>query len=346
VAGGTGGHIYPGIAVAQAVRRRDPRAEILFLGSEEGMEKELVSRAGFSIKLIRSRALQRKLSYQALSAPFVSTIGFFQALAILRQFKPDKVLSTGGYASLPVVVAAWLLRLPVYLHEQNVLPGAVNRLVRRFARDCFLTFPGSAKYLQGTVVGNPVRREIIAADRAAARRKFGLQNAKVVLVLGGSQGARHINQVVIDSLKDIPSGVTILHVIGDRDYAWAMERLKGREREHYQTFSYVHDMAEMLAAADLAVSRAGATAIAEFLVRGIPMVLVPFPYAAEDHQRLNAEAIVAAGAGIMIADRAFNRDSFLDLLNESLASYDKMKGSVRRLASNDAAERIVEKIYG
>ncbi|MBI5078606.1 UDP-N-acetylglucosamine--N-acetylmuramyl-(pentapeptide) pyrophosphoryl-undecaprenol N-acetylglucosamine transferase, partial [Candidatus Saganbacteria bacterium] len=146
VSAGTGGHIYPGIAVAEELKRRDPQVGILFLGSKEGMEKEIISRAGFPLKLIKARALLRKISYKAISAPFVSALGFFQALRILRTFAPDALFSTGGYASLPVVLAAKVCSIPIYLHEQNVLPGFTNKICRRWARKTFLSFAQPGRF--------------------------------------------------------------------------------------------------------------------------------------------------------------------------------------------------------
>ncbi|MFC1637591.1 undecaprenyldiphospho-muramoylpentapeptide beta-N-acetylglucosaminyltransferase [Candidatus Margulisiibacteriota bacterium] len=346
VSGGTGGHIYPGIAVAQAIKQRDAGAELLFIGSQEGLEKELIAREGYGVKLIKARALLRKLSYQALSAPFVSVWGFFQSLKILRRFSPQVLISTGGYASLPVVLAARSLGIPVVLHEQNVLPGAVNRFCARFARKVFLTFDGSQQYLAGEVVGNPVRAEIISAEREAARKKFSLDpRARVVLVVGGSQGAKKINETVISSLDVLPADVQVLHIIGNRDFGWVSRCLEGREVVNYRPLPYLHDMADALAAADLVVSRAGATAISEFLVRGLPMCLIPFPYAANDHQRLNAEVVASAGAAVVVRDQDLSPEKFVKVITDPGLNYDKMRGSCRQLARPEAAERIVDYIY-
>ncbi|KPJ65005.1 hypothetical protein AMJ44_11490 [candidate division WOR-1 bacterium DG_54_3] len=346
VSGGTGGHIYPGIALAQEIKGRDPEAAILFLGSEEGLEKDLISGGEYPVKLIKSRALLRKWSYKALSAPFVSAIGFFQSLRILKAFSPKVLISTGGYASLPVVLAARLLGIPVLVHEQNVLPGAVNRLCQKFAKRVFLSFDQSRAYLRGEVVGNPVRREIMEAKREAARNKFNLgPQEKVVLVMGGSQGSKKINEIVLSSLERLPSHVKILHIIGNRDFGWVSRYLEGKKIENYRSLPYLHDMADALAAADLVVSRAGATAIAEFLVRGIPMVLIPFPYAAEDHQRLNAEAIAEGGGAVMVKDKDFNSEKFLELITDSSLDYDRMSSACHLLAKPEAAKRIVDFIY-
>ncbi|MEE8638033.1 MAG: undecaprenyldiphospho-muramoylpentapeptide beta-N-acetylglucosaminyltransferase [Candidatus Margulisiibacteriota bacterium] len=346
VSGGTGGHIYPGMALAQEIKRRDPSASILFLGSEEGLEMELIPRQEYPIKLIKSRALLRKLSYKALSAPFISAIGFFQSLWILRSFSPKFLISTGGYASLPAVLAARALGIPIILHEQNVLPGAVNRISQKLAKKVFLSFHESLKYMPGEVVGNPVRKEILEAKREASRRKFNFSpDQKVVLVMGGSQGSKKINQTVLSSLERLPSDVKILHIIGNRDFGWVKRYLEDKHIKNYQALPYLHNMADALAAADLAVSRAGATAIAEFLVRGLPMILIPFPYASEDHQSLNAGVVAQKGGAVIIEDRDFTPEKFISSITVSSLDYGKIRESARKLAKHNAAERIVEFIY-
>jgi len=348
VSGGTGGHIYPGIAIAEEIKRRDPGAEILFIGSKDGLEKELVTKAGYDLRLIRSRALLRKISYKAISAPFVATVGLFQALVLLARERPGAIISTGGYASLPVVLAAKLLRTPIVMHEQNVLPGAVNRFCKRFADKIFISFPESQKYLTGEVVGNPVRKSIFNADKESARKAIGLSpDLKVVLIMGGSQGSKKINETVISSLYKLPVGIQVLHIVGTRDFGWVSRYLQGKEIRNYFPLPYLHsNIADALAAADLVVSRAGATAIAEFLARGLPMILIPFPYAAEDHQMLNAKAIERAGAAVIAEDKDLTPERFIGLITDSTLNYAKMGAAAKVLAREDSAERIVNYIYG
>lgn len=344
-AGGTGGHIYPGLAVAQVIKQRDPGAQIIFIGGTEGLEQDLIPREGYRLKLIKARALLRKLSYKAFSAPFVCLIGFFQAISFFLAFSPAVVLATGGYVSLPAVMAAWLLRIPVIIQEQNLLPGAVTRLASRFAQKCFLSFPQTQKHLRGEVIGNPVRKEIIKADRVQARQSLGLKKERVVLVVGGSQGAKKLNETILSALPDLPFGVKVIHLVGRRDAAWINNHLAEKNFPNYQTLSYVYDMAAILAAADLVISRAGATAIAEFLVRGLPMILIPFPYAADDHQALNARAVAEAGAAISVPEKDFTPAKFIALLQDISLDYDKMSQAAKALARPEAAERIVNYIY-
>jgi len=345
VSGGTGGHIYPGIAVADELKKRCPEAEIVFLGGREGLESDVVPKAGYRIELIRARALLRKLSYKALSAPFVSLAGFFQAFALLRRFRPQALLSTGGYASLPVVLAAKLLGVPIYLHEQNVLPGFTNRFYARWATEVFLSFEASKKYLPGTVTGNPVRREIIEADRETARRKLGYAPGdRVVFIMGGSQGARTINLAVAEALPKLSGGARIIHVVGRRDAGLVAGVLKDKQYPFYRRVDYLYNIGEMLASADLVISRAGATAIAEFTCRGLPMVLVPFPFSAEGHQDLNAQAVAEAGAGLVIANGDFTPERFRALLADRNLDWAKMGAASRRLGRPDAAAKIVERM--
>ncbi|MBN2057460.1 MAG: undecaprenyldiphospho-muramoylpentapeptide beta-N-acetylglucosaminyltransferase [Candidatus Saganbacteria bacterium] len=344
VSGGTGGHIYPGLAVAEEFMNRGPGTQVLFIGSAEGLEKEIVPKAGYELKLIKARALLRKLSYKAVSAPFVCAMGFLQSLVLVHSYAPDVVIATGGYVSLPVVLAARFWRKPVCLLEQNVLPGAVNRLVARFASQRFLAFEEAQKYLSGKVVGNPVRRAIIEADRKRARQELAVGDRRAVLVMGGSQGAKKLNETLISVLDRLPENVFVLHIIGNRDYAWVDRLLEGKRIANYRALPYLHDMSQALAAADLVISRAGATAIAECLVRGLPMVLVPFPYAAEDHQKLNASVVVRAGAAIMIEDKNLTPEKMLELLGQSLLDYDRMKNAALALARPDAAKRIVDAV--
>lgn len=344
VSGGTGGHIYPGIAIAEEIKSREPRAEIIFLGSEEGLEKDLIPRAGFKISLIKARALLRKISYQAVTAPFVSAFGFFQALKFLWSFRPKILVSTGGYASLAAVLAAKCLKIPVFIHEQNVLPGVTNRLCFRLADRVFLSFDESLSFHAGIVAGNPVRKEILRADKKNARKQLGLlPGKKVLLVMGGSQGARKINETVLAALTEIDGNRwEVIHIIGARDY----EGLDLPRYPFYHPFAYLYNIADALAAADLVVSRAGATAIAEFIARGLPMVLVPFPFSAEGHQDLNAKVVAENGAGVVINNNDFTPEKFVSIVSDPGLNLKDMSDASKKLAKLEAAKRIADVMMG
>ncbi len=346
VAGGTGGHIYPGLAIAEEFKRRTGSHDILFIGSREGLEKDLVPQAGFKVRLISSRALPRRLSLKSFTAPFIVLWGFFQALSLLRSYRPQVLISTGGYASLPSIIAAWFLRVPIYVHEQNVLPGMANRFSFRFARKALLSFERSLDFVSGVVVGNPVRRAILAADRETARRRSGYAPSdRVFLVMGGSQGARRINQSVAAALPLIrAAGTRIIHLVGRRDRPMVDQIIGSAKYGFYRRADYLYDMADALAAADIAISRAGATAIAEFMARGIPMVLVPYPFSAEGHQDLNAQVIADAGAGIVVRDSDFDPQKFIQLLKGEGLDLVRMGKNALKLARPQAAEEIVNAI--
>jgi UDP-N-acetylglucosamine--N-acetylmuramyl-(pentapeptide) pyrophosphoryl-undecaprenol N-acetylglucosamine transferase len=244
----------------------------------------------------------------------------------------------GGYASIAAVLAAKFYKIPVYLHEQNVFPGAVNRFCGRFARTVFLSFEESLQYIAGKVFGNPVRDEIINLPELKHEKRN-------VLIMGGSQGARKLNHLIVSALPLIRQDVFIYHIIGDRDYKQIMAGSQLYQFKNYQPISYDHQIASLLAKIDLTISRAGATAIAEFLVRAIPMILVPFPFAADDHQRLNAKAIEKAGAALVLEEKHLTPQIIADLVNNHGLNYAKMKQACNKAAKPDAASKIADYIY-
>ncbi|HTY13091.1 MAG TPA: undecaprenyldiphospho-muramoylpentapeptide beta-N-acetylglucosaminyltransferase [Candidatus Omnitrophota bacterium] len=337
-AGGTGGHIYPGIALAEELKSRDPGNRIVFIGSREGLEKELVGREGFEIKLIHARALLRKLSYKAVSAPFVSALGFFESLFLLASIRPDRLVVTGGYASFPVIAAAIVMRIPFFLLEQNALPGFSNRFWHRFARKVVLTFEGSQKYLPGTVLGNPVRKKIL-------EQKPIVHDRPAVTVIGGSQGARSINRAIAEQIDKL-SGIDVYHIIGKRDFNALKDKVSAERHPFYHPIEYMYNMEELLGRSDLVVSRAGATAISEILALGLPSILIPFPYSAEGHQDYNAKALTDAGAAkILTDDRISGLSEMIVSLFNDRKEMDSMAAAAGRIARRDAAKDIAEMLY-
>ena len=329
-AGGTGGHIYPGIAIAEELKGN----EILFIGSREGLEGDIIRREGFRIILIHARGLLRKISYKAISAPFMTIIGFFEALGALFSFKPKMLVVTGGYVSFPVIAAAIILRIPFLLHEENVLPGVTNRFWHKYAKIVTLSFAETTRYMNGIVTGNPVRKKILGLKKVSGQRK-------TVTIIGGSQGARSINKALIsqiESLKDFE----IYHIIGNRDFnLMELPRLT-----FYHPLAYVYNMDELFAKSDLVVSRAGATAISEILACGLPSILIPFPYSAEGHQDLNAAILRDAGAAEVLPDKEAFR--LPEMINSILSNDKKMKemgNSAAKMAKRNAGRKIVDLIY-
>ena len=348
-AGGTGGHIYPGIAVAKEIMRRDPASEVLFVGTARGLETRLVPKAGFKLSLIESAGLKNVGLLARLRGLLLLPKSFFEARRLIREFRPDVFVGAGGYVSGPVLMTAALMRIPTLVMESNALPGFTNRTLARFVDRAAVTFEASLPYFRGkgVVTGNPVRREFfdIPPKRRDATR-FSL------LIFGGSQGARAINEAMIAALPHLAEqrGVLrITHQTGEADF----ERVKqsyqdagwlGGWVENVDVRRYIDDMVTEFARADLIISRAGATTTAELVAAGKAAIMIPFPQAADDHQRKNAEALRSAGAARMILQK--------DLTGERLATeiaalikapYEltRMEEQSRKLARGNAAAAAV-----
>ncbi|MBA2752261.1 MAG: UDP-N-acetylglucosamine--N-acetylmuramyl-(pentapeptide) pyrophosphoryl-undecaprenol N-acetylglucosamine transferase, partial [Actinobacteria bacterium] len=318
--GGTAGHVLPALAVARAlVARGHASGDIQFVGSSRGIEARIVAEAGFPITLLPGRGLARRLTPANFGAVLGLSLAAVRALRLVARWRPSVILSVGGYASVPCTVAAVLLRVPLVLHDQNAVPGLANRLAGRFARASAVSFEATP-LPRAVVTGNPVRTEVLAADRSpagrrAARQALGLASTGLVLaVFGGSLGARRINEAVADLVRTWSPGteLTVYHVVGSRDWGsrdWGSRDWTSRDRAgvawdglDYRAVEYEERMPLLLAAADVALCRAGGTSVAELAAVGLASVLVPLPSAPGDHQTANAGALVQAGAAVMVPD--------------------------------------------
>ncbi len=315
--GGTGGHLFPGLALAEEVKTRHPRNDVLFVGSARGLEAKVVPKAGFPLELIGVGPLKGQGAFG-----FVRGLGrvpraLLQSMAVLRRFDPDVVVGVGGYASGPAVMAAWMLRIPTAVQEQNALPGMTNRLLGRFARAIFIAFEEARPFFpvgRTHLLGNPIRRAFL--DNYLHSKSPGARLS--ILVTGGSQGAHGLNTRVADAVERLAPALgprlRILHQTGVKDLDGVRaryERLSSTGIEVSAT-PFIDDMAGAYAEADLLVCRAGATTIAELTVCKKPAILVPFPFAADDHQTVNARSLVQAGAALLMQER--------DLTGEALAA--------------------------
>jgi UDP-N-acetylglucosamine--N-acetylmuramyl-(pentapeptide) pyrophosphoryl-undecaprenol N-acetylglucosamine transferase len=322
LAGGTGGHIFPGLAVARALRTRD--VPVLWLGSEGGMETRLVPADRFPIETIAVRGLRGKGVLSLLLAPFTLLRAVWQAQRVLRARKPRAVLSFGGFAAGPGGLAAWLLRRPLLVHEQNRAPGLTNRVLSRLARRVLTGFPGSFPGRKEEAVGNPVRAEIAALPPPAAR--FAERSGALrLLVLGGSQGARAINETVprvIASLQKDGMAFSIRHQCGEKLLADARSAY-AKAGVEAQVEPFIRDMAAAYGWADLVIGRAGALTIAELCAAGVGSLLVPFPGAVDDHQARNAEYLAERGGG-----QWYRQDNKLEA---------QLREQLRKLATDRAA---------
>jgi undecaprenyldiphospho-muramoylpentapeptide beta-N-acetylglucosaminyltransferase len=358
--GGTAGHTNPGIAVAEAlVSAGVPTDRVHFVGGERGNEQVLVADAGFSIDVLPGRGIERRLSLTSVKAVFSLLAGLVKGFAMVARSRPRVVLCLGGYASFAVSMAAVVLRVPLVVTEQNARSSAVNRFMGRFAKVCALPFPDT-DLPNGVLTGNPSLAAVVSSvrdgDRDAARSELGLDSPAtdggqrvVIAVWSGSLGATRVNEAVRDlaSRWADRGDVAIRHVVGRRD--WETFRQPPAEvaagELHYQLVEYETQMPLLLAAADLAVCRAGASTVAELTIAALPAILVPLPIAPRDHQRANARELVEVGGGIIVDDGELTADRLeaeLLPLVESSAVRARMSAAASSVARPDAAERVAE----
>ncbi|MGH9932263.1 MAG: undecaprenyldiphospho-muramoylpentapeptide beta-N-acetylglucosaminyltransferase [Pyrinomonadaceae bacterium] len=347
-AGGTGGHIYPGIAVAKEILRRAPGSEVRFVGTARGLENRLVPQGGFELSLIDSAGLKNVGPIARVRGLLVLPKSFLAARRLIKAFRPDVVIGAGGYVSGPVVLTAALLKLPTLVMESNALPGWTNRVLARFVDKAAVSFDAALPYFRGkaVVTGNPVRREFF--EIGARTRQSGQFS---ILVFGGSQGAHAINVAMISALpllESLKGVLCITHQTGEADFAGVTAEYLSRgwgERAHVT--KYVDNMVDAVAAVDLAICRAGATTTAELIAAGKASVMIPFPLAADDHQRKNAEALELAGAGTMILQQDLSGERLareITSLAREPERITKMEQAARNLARGDAAAAVVDMI--
>jgi UDP-N-acetylglucosamine--N-acetylmuramyl-(pentapeptide) pyrophosphoryl-undecaprenol N-acetylglucosamine transferase len=356
-AGGSGGHVFPGLALARTVVQHDPEATVRFAGTTRGIETRAVPEAGFALDLLPILPLSRRLARETLLAPFAAVNGTLAARRLLRRHRFDVVCGMGGYVTLPVAVAARLEGVPVVLHEQNAVPGIANRLAARVATRIAVGVDAAADAFptdRTAVVGNPVRPELARLDRAALRGEavaaFGLDpERRTLFVFGGSQGARRINQAVVAATGHWPdpAGVQVLHACGRRDEAdvraaWAQADPDGRKLL-VRVVPFVDRMDLAYAAADLAMTRAGAITVAELTAAAVPAVMVPLPHATADHQAANARAVAAGGGAVVVDDAALDGPAVVAAAAPLLADPDRlaaMAAAMRAKAHPAAAEEL------
>ncbi len=356
--GGTSGHITPALAIAQQILRDHPDAQIRFCGTARGLESEIVPKAGFDFTPIRASGLPGKPSVAMIRALLDFAAGRRQCLRLLKAFQPNAVIGTGGYVCSPVVSAAVKLKIPVLLHEQNAYPGRSNRLMARKSQVVCISFADSRQYFpdqtRTVLTGNPVRPSFFSLSRESARAALGISpGATLVLVTGGSLGAKTLNQAVQGlDLQNMPSlnsrqiELKVVLAAGRRHYEMVKAETAGKA--WLSVHEYLHNMDQVMAGADLIICRAGAMTCAELAALGRPSVLVPYPYAAGDHQTKNAMAMVDEGAAIHIKDSDLDPDRLAQILDRLLPDHKRLEAmgkSASRLARPDAAKDICQALY-
>ena len=349
--GGTSGHVHPALAVAdELVRRGRAKDELHFIGSSRGLEADLVPAHGYSLTALPGRGIQRTVNLQNLkSAAQLGSAGF-KALATLRRLDPAVVVSVGGYASLPALAAAAILKIPIIVTEQNSVPGAANRFGGRWAKACAVAFPGTD--LPNAVhTGNPLLGPILDVDRTSgghrARQRLGVEaGRRLVVAFGGSLGARRINEAVVEATSGLHgrSDLAVRHIIGDRDWPLFKDHVVEGDLQ-YQPVRYEDNMRDVWHGADLVVCRAGATSVAEIAQTGAPSILVPLPGAPGDHQTLNARALSDHGGALLVEDANLTgsalRTMLSDLIDDPQRLAELSAGAVA-LARPEAASAIAE----
>jgi UDP-N-acetylglucosamine--N-acetylmuramyl-(pentapeptide) pyrophosphoryl-undecaprenol N-acetylglucosamine transferase len=345
--GGTGGHLYPGVALAEEVLTRQKGNEVLFVGTQRGLEFKVLPELGLPLETIEVSGLKGTGLSARISGLLKLPLALFSSIRILRRFKPDVAVGVGGYASGPVILAAWLLRIPTAVLEQNTVPGVTNRLLAKVADAVYVMFDESAAYFPRKKVqalGNPIRRQLLEnflrSKGNAAAGRFQL------LVLGGSQGAHNLNVRMLeatDHLAEVKDRLVIVHQTGVQDELLVK---KGYEERGFtaEVLPFIKDVSEAYRRAELIVCRAGATTLAEVMVVKKASILVPFPHAADNHQEKNAQSMVDAGAALMLVEREMDglrlAETILTLINDP-SRIEKMEQAASRVGRPEAASEIV-----
>jgi len=354
--GGTGGHIYPAVAIAKEMKRRYKDVEILFVGTEKGLESRIIPKEGFRLHTIKVRGFARKLSFENVIAVKESLASVFAVMKLIRSFKPDVVIGTGGYVCGSVLLAAAMLRVPTIIHEQNAFPGMTNKILSRMVDIVAVSFPEAAGFFPKSsriiVTGNPIRSDLLKVSKKEGLNAFGFTpELPVVFVVGGSRGAKKINETVLPLAKQcVKEGkYQLLHMTGETQYESVKNSYKAEgipiDAKYLKVVPYLHNMPHAMAAADIIISRCGASTLSEITALGKPAILIPFPYATDNHQEYNGRALEKNGAAVVILERDLKDDILYEEVVNMLQNKErtrKMAERSKELAKLNAAELIVE----
>jgi UDP-N-acetylglucosamine--N-acetylmuramyl-(pentapeptide) pyrophosphoryl-undecaprenol N-acetylglucosamine transferase len=344
--GGTGGHLFPAVAVAEQIREIKPGADILFIGTKDKIEGRVVPQLGFKFRSIWIKGFSRKINFENLLFPVKLFVSVIQSLLINMSFKPGVAIGSGGYVAGPAIWAAWVMGARIILIEQNSYPGITTKLLERFAHEIHLSFQESGKYLRRDKIhrltGNPVRKNLGRMEKAEAVKKFGLQDEKkTLLVLGGSLGAKTINEAMRDNIKILEeNNIQVIWQTGKNYF----EQFRMLNSDNIKVFDFIEDMNAAYSACDLLLARAGATTIAELTNLGIPAILVPSPNVAGNHQFYNAKSLADNQAAILIKDSELKKE-LLKVVLDVLKSDKKLAGlklKALEMAKPDAAKVIAQ----
>lgn len=355
--GGTGGHIYPALAIGREVSEREPDSSLLYIGARRGLENRIVPQRGIAFEAIDITGFRRSLSWENVRTLVRFWQGVRRSKKLLKTFKPDAVVGTGGYVCGPVVYAASRLGIPTLIHEQNVVPGLTNKFLSRYVDAVAVSFGESANYFTRCPdvvhAGNPVASAVLRADRDNGFTSLSLAaETPFVLVVGGSGGAKALNEAMAQAVPLLPQlpDVHFVFVTGERFYEETMARIQDKlpaVKDRLHVLPYIHNMPEVLSAASLVVSRAGASFIAETTSIGVPSILIPSPNVTNNHQEANARSVADAGAGVMILERNLTGEVLFEHISAIMADASRresMAGASRKLGMPQAAATIYEQL--
>ncbi len=343
--GGTGGHVFPAISIADEISGRNNSDEILFVGTQKGMENELVHKNGYQIQHISSRGFVGRGVFKTFIAFFHALKGLFDSISIIKKYKPDVVLGFGGYVSGPFLLAAFLVRKPTAICEQNTVPGVTNRILGKIVDKIFASYDSSIQYFPSKkfqVTGNPIRNKILQTSESTQD-----SDSLSILIFGGSQGATSLNRAAPEAISKIEhNNISIIHQTGKKDFDYVKDSYNNSGVDA-DVRAFIDDMALAYSQSDLVIGRAGAGTIAEITALGKPSILVPFPYAAHNHQLENAKILQEEGAAVLIEDKDATPDKLANTLT-NLLDKDKlnvMSANAKKLGKPEASKVIVDELY-
>lgn len=357
--GGTGGHIYPALAIAKKIRDEYPDSKILYVGTKNSMESEIVPKEGFEFKSIRVKGFRRQLSIDTIKSMKELLLGLNDARRLIKRYSPDIVIGTGGYVCGPLVLLASLKNIPTLIHEQNALPGVTNRILSKFVDKIAASFEESKKYFKNinkiTITGNPIRKDIVNVDRKSAYMDLRINsNRHLILSFGGSMGQKKLNdameEVIIKNFDN--RNLQIIHVTGKRLYESFIENIKSKgidlsQNSNIKVLPYLFDIPKAQAISDLIITSAGAISIAEITAMGKPSIIIPKSYTTDNHQEFNARAIEEKGAGVMILEKDLTGDKMNDLILDLLQDRERLNNMSRcskKLGKINSTDQILDLI--
>lgn len=352
--GGTGGHVYPAIAIAEKLKKENEKIEILYVGTKNGFESTIIPKMGYSFKTIEVQGFQRKINFQNIKRIFKAVGAVFEAKKIIKEFSPDLIIGTGGYVCGPVVIMGALLKKNTIIHEQNAFPGITNKILAKFVDKILISFEDARfrfkEQSKIILVGNPVREEILTVDEKKSRIKYKIpENKKMILSFGGSFGAKKLNNSMKEIIKNyIEKDIPFIHVTGKTHYENFIKDIELKNIKPYQHIvSYMDEMPQALAASDLVICSSGAITIAELTALGKASIQIPKAYTAENHQEFNALSIKSAGACDIILEKDLNKNLLWEKI-ESILNDEKilnnMSENSKKIGMPDALNLIYDQI--